>query len=64
MAFQHKLYKSPRHSIFLLRALIGLDSIMKGLAVKTNYYALFRDCVRDAARATPGGGRVREARPE
>jgi len=49
IAFQHKLYKSPRHSIFLLRALIGLDSIMKGLAVRTNYYTLFRECVRDAA---------------
>jgi predicted unusual protein kinase regulating ubiquinone biosynthesis (AarF/ABC1/UbiB family) len=53
MALQHKLYKSPAHSIFLLRSLIGLDSIMKGLAVKTNYYSLFRECVRDAARIAP-----------
>jgi predicted unusual protein kinase regulating ubiquinone biosynthesis (AarF/ABC1/UbiB family) len=52
IAFEHKLYKSPRHSIFLLRTLIGLDSIMKGLAVKTNYYTLFRACVREAARVT------------
>jgi predicted unusual protein kinase regulating ubiquinone biosynthesis (AarF/ABC1/UbiB family) len=50
MAFAHKLYKSPRHSIFLLRALIGLDGIMKGLAVKTNYCTLFRECINDAAR--------------
>jgi predicted unusual protein kinase regulating ubiquinone biosynthesis (AarF/ABC1/UbiB family) len=50
MAFAHKLYKSPRHSIFLLRALIGLDGIMKGLAVKTNYCTLFRQCIKDAAR--------------
>jgi predicted unusual protein kinase regulating ubiquinone biosynthesis (AarF/ABC1/UbiB family) len=50
MAFAHKLYKSPRHSIFLLRALIGLDSIMKGLAVKTNYCTLFRQCIENAAR--------------
>jgi predicted unusual protein kinase regulating ubiquinone biosynthesis (AarF/ABC1/UbiB family) len=50
MAFAHKLYKSPRHSIFLLRALIGLDGIMKGLAVKTNYCTLFRECIKDAAR--------------
>lgn len=49
MAFEHKLYKSPRHSIFLLRALIGLDGIMKGLAVKMNYCTLFRECVRKAA---------------
>jgi predicted unusual protein kinase regulating ubiquinone biosynthesis (AarF/ABC1/UbiB family) len=52
LAFEHKLYKSPRHSIFLLRALIGLDGIMKGLGIKMNYCALFRECVRNAARAT------------
>jgi len=52
MAFEHKLYKSPRHSIFLLRALIGLDGIMKGLAVKMNYCTMFRECVRAAAKAT------------
>jgi len=52
MAFEHKLYKSPPHSIFLLRALIGLDGIMKGLGVRMNYSAMFRQCVRQAARAT------------
>ncbi len=52
LAFEHKLYKSPRHSIFLLRVLIGLDGIMKGLGVKMNYSALFRECVRAAAKAT------------
>jgi predicted unusual protein kinase regulating ubiquinone biosynthesis (AarF/ABC1/UbiB family) len=51
MAFEHKLYKSPAHSIFLLRALIGLDGIMKGLAVRTNYCTLFRECIREATRA-------------
>ena len=51
MAFEHKLYKSPPHSIFLLRALIGLDGIMKGLRVRMNYCALFRDCVRHALKA-------------
>jgi predicted unusual protein kinase regulating ubiquinone biosynthesis (AarF/ABC1/UbiB family) len=51
IAFEHKLYKSPRHSIFLIRALIGLDGIMKGLGAKMNYAALFRECVRHAAKA-------------
>jgi predicted unusual protein kinase regulating ubiquinone biosynthesis (AarF/ABC1/UbiB family) len=51
IAFEHKLYKSPRHSIFLIRALIGLDGIMKGLGAKLNYAALFRECVRHAAEA-------------
>jgi predicted unusual protein kinase regulating ubiquinone biosynthesis (AarF/ABC1/UbiB family) len=51
IAFEHKLYKSPRHSIFLIRALIGLDGIMKGLGAKLNYAALFREGVRHAAKA-------------
>jgi len=51
LAFQHKLYKSPAHSLFLLRALIGLDGIMKGLGVRMSYCALFRECVRAAAKA-------------
>ena len=52
IAFEHKLYKSPRHSIFLIRALIGLDGIMKGLGAKMNYAALFRECVLHAVKAT------------
>jgi predicted unusual protein kinase regulating ubiquinone biosynthesis (AarF/ABC1/UbiB family) len=52
IAFEHKLYKSPPHSIFLLRALIGLDGIMKGLGAKLNYCAMFRECVRSAAKVT------------
>ena len=51
IAYEHKLYKSPRHSIFLIRSLIGLDGIMKGLGAKMNYAALFRECVRNAAKA-------------
>jgi len=54
LALQHKLYKSPRHSIFLLRALIGLDGIMKGLGVRMNYCALFRECVQSAAKCQAG----------
>jgi predicted unusual protein kinase regulating ubiquinone biosynthesis (AarF/ABC1/UbiB family) len=49
IAFEHKLYKSPRHSIFLLRALIGLDGVMKGLGARLNYCAMFRECVKHAA---------------
>ena len=49
LALKHKLYKSPPHSVFTLRALIGLDGIVKGLAIPDNYRALFREAV---ARAT------------
>jgi ubiquinone biosynthesis protein len=51
IAIANKLYKSPRHSIFLLRALIGLDGIMKGLGIRQNYCAMFRECVRLATVA-------------
>jgi hypothetical protein len=35
-----------------MRALIGLDGVMKGLGAKMNYAALFRECVRHAIKAT------------
>jgi predicted unusual protein kinase regulating ubiquinone biosynthesis (AarF/ABC1/UbiB family) len=50
IAFAHKLYKSPPHSVFMLRALIGLDGIMKQLGVVANYRRIFSGCVRRAAQ--------------
>ena len=45
IAFKHKLYKSPAHGVFTVRALVGLDGIMRGLGVRANYHNLFRECV-------------------
>ena len=45
IALEHKLYKSPAHSVFLIRALIGLEGIIRGLGVRTNYREIFRECV-------------------
>jgi len=45
LALQNQLYKSPAHSVFLIRALVGLEGITRGLAVKTNYRRIFADCV-------------------
>ena len=45
LAFKHKLYKSPAHGVFTVRALVGLDGIMRGLGVRANYHDLFQDCV-------------------
>lgn len=45
IAVKHKLYRSPPHAIFLLRALIGLDGIMRGLGVRANYRAAFKEIV-------------------
>lgn len=45
IAFKHKLYKSPAHGVFTMRALVGLDGIMRGLGIRANYHDLFRKCV-------------------
>ncbi len=49
IAFKHKLYKSPDHSVFLLRALIGLEGIISQLGVKDDYRSGFIRCVERAA---------------
>jgi predicted unusual protein kinase regulating ubiquinone biosynthesis (AarF/ABC1/UbiB family) len=49
LALENRLYKSPAHSVFLIRALIGLEGITRGLAVKTNYRRIFADCVERIA---------------
>ncbi|HXN84565.1 MAG TPA: AarF/ABC1/UbiB kinase family protein [Candidatus Binataceae bacterium] len=48
LALGNKLYKSPDHSVFLLRALVGLEGIITGLAVKDNYREIFVRCVERA----------------
>jgi ubiquinone biosynthesis protein len=50
IAFKHKLYKSPPHSVLMLRSLIGLDGVIKGLGVPDNYHRLFRGCYDHAIR--------------
>jgi aarF domain-containing kinase len=45
IAFEHKLYRSPAHSVFLLRALIGMEGIIRALGVPADYRAMFRECV-------------------
>jgi len=50
IALGNRLYKSPPHSVFLIRALIGLEGITRGLGVKTNYRRIFADCVERIAR--------------
>ncbi|MGH7781450.1 MAG: ABC1 kinase family protein [Candidatus Binataceae bacterium] len=50
IAFEHRLYNSPAHSVFLIRALIGLEGIIRRLCVKANYREIFRECVERAER--------------
>jgi predicted unusual protein kinase regulating ubiquinone biosynthesis (AarF/ABC1/UbiB family) len=50
IAFEHKLYKSPAHSVFLIRALIGMEGIIRGLGIRADYRELFRECVEQVPR--------------
>jgi predicted unusual protein kinase regulating ubiquinone biosynthesis (AarF/ABC1/UbiB family) len=48
LALENKLYKSPDHSVFLLRALVGMEGIITQLAVKDDYRSIFKRCVERA----------------
>jgi len=48
LALENKLYKSPDHSVFLLRALVGMEGIITRLAVKDDYRSIFERCVNRA----------------
>lgn len=52
IALENRVFKSPGHRVFLLRALIGLDSYLQQFGTVTNYHRLIRECVEDAERAT------------
>lgn len=39
------IYQSPAHSVFLIRALIGLEGLTRGLAVKMSYRRVFAEIV-------------------
>lgn len=49
LALENRLYKPPPHSVFLIRALIGLEGITRGLQVKTNYRRIFAHCIERIA---------------
>jgi ubiquinone biosynthesis protein len=50
LALENKLYKSPDHSVFLLRALVGLEGIIMRLGVTDDYRSIFERCVKRALR--------------
>ena len=48
IALRNGLYRSPAHSVFLLRALVGLEGIIRRLAAPLNYCQIFLECVEHA----------------
>ncbi len=45
---ENRAFSSPGHSVFLGRALIGLDSYMQQFGSVLNYHRLFEECIREA----------------
>jgi predicted unusual protein kinase regulating ubiquinone biosynthesis (AarF/ABC1/UbiB family) len=58
IGFEHRMFKSPGHRVFLLRALVGLEAYVQQLGTVTNWHRRFRECV-DAARAARSARRGR-----
>ncbi len=58
IGLEHRMFKAPGHRVFLLRALVGLESYVQQLGTVTNWHRLFRECV-DAARAGRSSRRAR-----
>jgi len=53
ISLEHRIFKSPGHRVFLLRALIGLESYVQQLGTVTNWRRVFRECVERARAARP-----------
>jgi predicted unusual protein kinase regulating ubiquinone biosynthesis (AarF/ABC1/UbiB family) len=45
---ENRVFNSPGHSVFLGRALVGLDSYMQQFGSVRNYHRLFDECIREA----------------
>ena len=52
IGLEHRIFKTPGHRLFLVRALIGLESYVQQLGTITNWHRLFRECVEGAVAAT------------
>ncbi len=48
IALEHRIFKAPGHRVFLVRALIGLESYVQQLGTVANWHRLFRDCLARA----------------
>jgi predicted unusual protein kinase regulating ubiquinone biosynthesis (AarF/ABC1/UbiB family) len=47
---EHRVFRSPGHSVFLMRALVGLDSYLQQFGTVANYHRLFEECVAAGER--------------
>lgn len=54
IGLEHRIFKSPGHRVFLMRALVGLESYVQQLGTVTNWHRLFQECVERAEAARTG----------
>jgi predicted unusual protein kinase regulating ubiquinone biosynthesis (AarF/ABC1/UbiB family) len=54
VALAHRVFRTPGHHVFLVRALMGLDGYLKACGTVRNWHRIFRDVV--AAVPTAGEG--------
>ncbi len=45
ISLQYRIFKTPGHRLFLVRALLGLESYVQQLGTVTNWHRIFRQCV-------------------
>jgi hypothetical protein len=50
VAIEQGLYRTPGHRLFLVRALVGLESYVKQLGTVANWRAIFAEEVESAPR--------------
>lgn len=62
ISLEKRVFKSPGHSVFLMRALVGLDSYIQQFGTVANFHRLFRECIVAAERRTRSAGRAVAAR--
>lgn len=50
IGLENRIFNAPGHRLFLLRALLGLDSYIQQFGTVTNWHRLFRECVESVKK--------------
>jgi hypothetical protein len=45
IGLENRIFHAPGHRLFLVRALLGLDSYVHQFGTVTNWHRLFRQCI-------------------
>ena len=59
ISLENRVFKSPGHGVFLMRALMGLDSYIQQFGTVANFHRLFLECISEAEQRTAGAARGR-----